>query len=100
MIPDSNVQNLMLKEEVVDAVKEGKFHIYSAATIDEGIELLTGIKGGKRNEDGSFEEGTVNAKVDQRFKEMAQKMSKHSFHFRKKLQLKHLIPPSSLLPVT
>ena len=46
MIPDSNVQNLMLKEEVVDAVKAGKFNIYSVKTIDEGIEVLTGTKAG------------------------------------------------------
>ena len=48
MIPDSNVQNLMLKEEVVDAVKEGKFNVYSVKTIDEGIEVLTGTKAGER----------------------------------------------------
>ena len=46
MIPDSNVQNLMLKEEVVDAVKAGKFNVYSVKTIDEGIEVLTGTKAG------------------------------------------------------
>ncbi len=76
LIPASNVQNLMLKEEVVDAVKQGKFHIYSAATIDEGIELLTGVKAGKQI-DGGFEEGSVNAKVDQCFKEMADQLSKY-----------------------
>ena len=54
MIPESNVQNLMLKEEVVEAVKAGKFHIYSAKTIDEGIEILTGIKAGEKREDGTF----------------------------------------------
>ena len=47
MIPDSNVQNLMLKEEVVDAVKAGKFNVYSVKTIDEGIEVLTGTKAGR-----------------------------------------------------
>ena len=46
MIPESNVQNLMLKEEVVEAVKAGKFNIYSVKTIDEGIEFLTGKKAG------------------------------------------------------
>ena len=64
MIPASNVQNLMLKEEVVDAVKQGKFHIYSVSTIDEGIELLTGVKAGKKI-NGVYEEGSVNARVDQ-----------------------------------
>ena len=46
MIPESNVQNLMLKEEVLDAVKAGQFNIYSVKSIDEGIEVLTGTKAG------------------------------------------------------
>ncbi len=50
MIPASNVQNLMLKEEIVDAVKAGQFHIYSVGTIDEGIEVLTGTKAGERRQ--------------------------------------------------
>jgi lon-related putative ATP-dependent protease len=74
MIPESNMQNLMLKEEIVEAVKEGKFHIYSVKTIDEGIEVLTGIKAGERQKDGNFEEGTVNYKVDKRLREMAEKL--------------------------
>ena len=74
MIPASNVQNLMLKEEVVEAVTQGKFHIYSVNTIDDGIEVLTGVKPGKRLPDGTFEEGTVNDKVDKRLKEMAEKL--------------------------
>jgi lon-related putative ATP-dependent protease len=74
MIPASNVQNLMLKEEVVDAVKAGKFHIYSAKTIDEGIEVLTGVKAGKRRKDGTFEEDTVNYRVDKQLKSMAEKL--------------------------
>lgn len=76
MIPAINVQNLMLKEEVVDAVKEGKFHIYPISTIDEGIELLTGVKAGKRV-NNVFEEESVNARVDQCFKEMAEQLSKY-----------------------
>jgi predicted ATP-dependent protease len=74
MIPESNVQNLMLKEEVVDAVKEGKFHMYSVKTIDEGIEVLTGVKAGERLKDGTFEEGTVNYRVNERLKSMAEKL--------------------------
>jgi lon-related putative ATP-dependent protease len=74
MIPASNVQNLMLKEEVVDAVKAGKFHIYSAKTIDEGIEVLTGVKAGERRKDGTFEEDTVNYRVDKQLKNMAEKL--------------------------
>ncbi|MBS7656738.1 AAA family ATPase [Candidatus Bathyarchaeota archaeon] len=74
MIPESNVQNLMLKEEIVEAVKAGKFHIYSVKTIDEGIEVLTGVKAGNRKSDGTFEENTVNSKVDKRLREMAEKL--------------------------
>jgi len=77
MIPESNVQNLMLKEEVVEAVKEGKFSIYSVKTIDEGIEVLTGAKAGERKPDGTFEEGTVNYLVDKQLKDMADKLREY-----------------------
>jgi len=74
MIPASNVQNLMLKEEMVEAGKAGKFRIYPVKTIDEGIEVLTGVPAGERREDGTFEEGTVNYLVDRRLREMAEKL--------------------------
>jgi predicted ATP-dependent protease len=72
MIPASNVQNLMLKEEIVEAAKAGKFSIYPVKTIDEGIEVLTGVKAGERKKDGTFEKNTVNYLVDKRLKEMAE----------------------------
>jgi lon-related putative ATP-dependent protease len=78
MIPASNMQNLMLKEEVVDAVRDGKFHIYSVKTIDEGIEVLTGVKAGAKGADGKFEEGSINALVDKRFSAMADKLREYS----------------------
>ena len=71
MIPRSNVQNLMLKEEVAQAIKDGQFHVWPVATIDEGIEVLTGRKAGTLQADGSFEEGTINDLVLRRLKEMA-----------------------------
>jgi lon-related putative ATP-dependent protease len=74
MIPESNAQNLMLKEEIVEAVRDGKFHIYSVKTIDEGIQVLTGVRAGERQKDGSFEEETVNYRVDKRLREMAEKL--------------------------
>jgi lon-related putative ATP-dependent protease len=77
MIPESNIQNLMLKEEVVDAVREGKFNIYSVKTIDEGIEVLTGTKAGQRRPDGSFEEGTVNFLVDKQLRLMADQLKEY-----------------------
>jgi predicted ATP-dependent protease len=72
MIPASNVQNLMLKEEIIEAAKAGKFTIYPVKTIDEGIEVLTGVKAGERKKDGTFEKDTVNYLVDKRLKEMAE----------------------------
>lgn len=63
IIPIQNVDNLMLSDEVVEAVEAGFFSIYAVSTIDEGIEILTGIKAGIRNENGEFEENTVNRAV-------------------------------------
>jgi len=75
MIPVQNSRNLMLREDVVRAVREGRFHIYSIASIDEGIEILTGVPAGARV-DGAYPEGTVNYRVEQRLKELAEKMKK------------------------
>ncbi len=72
VIPESNIDNLMLKETVLEAIKEGKFHLWSVRTIDEGIEVLTGVKAGVRQPDGKFEAGSVNARVDQRLRQMAE----------------------------
>ena len=77
MIPESNVQNLMLKEEVVEAVKTDQFSIYSVKTIDEGIEVLTGKKAGDRRIDGVFDDGTVNFLVDKKLREMAEKLKEY-----------------------
>ena len=74
IVPESNMQNLMLKEEVLEAVKEGKFHIWPVKNVDEGIEILTGVKAGARQEDGTFEEDSVNDRVDKRLQELAEKM--------------------------
>jgi len=72
LIPSSNLKNLMLREEVVDAVRKGQFHIYAAYTIDEGIEILTGVKAGKRRANGTYTSGTVNDLVDKRLKRIAE----------------------------
>jgi lon-related putative ATP-dependent protease len=87
MIPESNVQNLMLKEELVEAVKEGKFNVYSVKTIDEGIEFLTGTKAGERRADETFEEGTVNYLVDKQLADMANKLKEYpAFEVQKKIE--------------
>ena len=74
LIPATNVPHLMLREEVVEAVREGQFHVYSAESIDEGIELLTGVPAGCLLPDGTFEEGTVNRRVSDRLAELARNL--------------------------
>jgi predicted ATP-dependent protease len=71
LIPASNVRHLMLKHEVVDAVRKGEFQIYAVETIDQGIEILTGVPAGERDPSGKFAEGTVNQKVEARLIELA-----------------------------
>lgn len=70
IIPHQNIKNLMLKEEVAKAVAEDKFHIYPIKTLDEGLEILTGVKAGERLSDGTYEEGSVNQKVDAAIREL------------------------------
>jgi predicted ATP-dependent protease len=74
IIPPQNIRNLMLREEVVKAVQEGQFHIYEAKTINEGIEILSGISAGERQADGSYPDGTINCLVDKRLRELAEGM--------------------------
>jgi len=74
LIPASNARNLMLKEEVVEAVESGNFHIYPVSTIDEGIEVLTGLKAGQLLEDGSFEPNSINDRVQKRLATLAEKL--------------------------
>jgi len=74
LIPESNVQNLMLKEEIMEAVTKGMFHVYPIQTIDQGIEVLTGVEAGERQPDGSFKEHTINYLVDKRLKGMADRL--------------------------
>ena len=74
IIPHQNVGDLMLRKDVVAAVKEGKFHVYPVETIDRGIEFLTDMPAGEKNPDGSYPPGTVNSLVDQKLRELAKKM--------------------------
>ncbi len=74
VIPRANMKNLMLSDEVVEAVAEGMFNIYTVETIDEAIEILTGTKAGERGEDGKFPEDTFNRKVEDRLREMAEQI--------------------------
>ncbi len=74
MIPHSNVDDLMLREDVLDAVASHKFHIWPIARVEQGVELLTGTPAGIRNGSGKFEESSVFARVDERLREMARMM--------------------------
>jgi predicted ATP-dependent protease len=71
LIPRQNEAELMLKDEILEAVSENKFHIYAVENIDEGIELLTGIPAGDINDEGDYPEGTINYLTDQKLKKLA-----------------------------
>ena len=71
MIPIQNVMNLNLSDEIVEAVKNKKFHIYAISKIDEGIEILTGVPAGKKNKSGNFPAGSVNNLVYEKLKKYA-----------------------------
>jgi predicted ATP-dependent protease len=72
LIPAQNRPDLMLKEDVVAAVAAGKFHIYAVSTIDEGIEILTGVAAGMRGDDGTYPSGSINRLVEDRLAELAE----------------------------
>ncbi|HEX6618586.1 MAG TPA: AAA family ATPase [Solirubrobacteraceae bacterium] len=72
IIPRSNVHHLMLRDEVIEAVSAGRFHIWAVATIDEGLELLTGVPAGERGADGEFPEETVHRAVEERLRALAE----------------------------
>jgi len=76
IIPAVNVQNLMLKEEVIDAVKAGGFHVWSVDSVDEGVAILTGVPAGEKKEDGRWPEGTVNYLVDKKLRQLARTLKK------------------------
>ncbi|HOW86598.1 MAG TPA: ATP-binding protein [Candidatus Aminicenantes bacterium] len=78
LIPGQNVRNLMLRADVVTAVKDGRFHIYPVRTIDEGIEILTGVEAGSAGPDGEYTEGTVHGLVDQELQRLAKGMKEFS----------------------
>jgi predicted ATP-dependent protease len=66
LVPRANLRNLMLRSDVVEAAKAGKFHIYAVSTIDEGIEVLSGVPAGERRGDGGYPAGSVNERVQKK----------------------------------
>ena len=72
LIPEANVKHLMLRADVVAAVAAGRFNVYAMETVDHGLELLTGLPAGERDQQGNFPDGTLNRKVEARLVTMAQ----------------------------
>jgi lon-related putative ATP-dependent protease len=72
LIPSANIRHLVLRPDVVESVRRGQFHIYAVDSIDQGIELLTGVPAGEAGNDGSYPEGTVNYLVQKKLLEMAE----------------------------
>lgn len=76
IIPQSNLQHLVLKEEVLEAVEKGLFKIYSVKTIDEAMEILTGIPAGERGPDGKYPPSSLNGKVEEKLSQFARRAQK------------------------
>lgn len=84
IIPHQNVKNLMLKEEVIQAVEDRKFHIYAISHIDQGIELLMKTPAGERQKNGNFKKGTIHFLADQKLAELATPIMKRQSDTKKK----------------
>lgn len=76
MIPRQNIEDLMLRKDLVEAVAAGRFHIYPVKTVDEGVEILTGVPAGEKGPEGAYPEGTVNFLVDRKLLELARSMKR------------------------
>ena len=74
MVPAQNVVNLMLRADVIEAVEDGKFHIYAVSTVDEGLEILTGVPAGEIQKDGAYPAGSVHGRVTARLEEIAENL--------------------------
>ncbi len=78
IIPRTNVSNLMLREDILTAVDEGKFHVYAIDTVDDGIEILTGIKAGQMDKSGKFPRGSVNYRVQKALDEYYKQYARYA----------------------
>jgi predicted ATP-dependent protease len=74
LIPVQNVGDLMLRDDVVDAVEQGMFHVYPVMSVDQGIEILTGITAGERDKNGKYPEGTINYLIQKRLNELSESL--------------------------
>jgi predicted ATP-dependent protease len=78
IVPRQNIQNLMLREDVVTSVREGNFRVWEASTLDDALEILTGMPAGERDKDGKYPDGTVHHVVEKSLRDMADRMKKAS----------------------
>jgi predicted ATP-dependent protease len=74
VIPTRNRHNLMLRKDVLESVRQKNFQVFAVETVDQAIELLTGVDAGARDEDGAYPESSINARVDARLREMGETM--------------------------
>ncbi|MBI5493103.1 MAG: AAA family ATPase [Deltaproteobacteria bacterium] len=88
IIPRRNVRHLMLKKEVIEAVKEGRFNVYPIDTVDEGMEILSGTPVGERDPEGKYPEGTVNFLVEKKLFGLAKSLKEFGRPERKKVEEK------------
>ena len=78
IIPRTNVDNLMLRADIVQAVEEGRFTIYAIDTVDDGVEILTGVKAGKPDNKGNYPKGTVNYLVEENLRQYYQDYARYA----------------------
>jgi len=98
IIPEANIDNLMLRDDVVAAAKEKKFNIYSYATIDEAILLLTGVEPGMADDEGNYPIDTVNFLVREKLTQFAQQRAEFAKPIFPKPELLNPVPPKPELP--
>ena len=85
MIPASNVQHMMLRKDIMEVVRSGFFNIWPVKTIEEGIEVLTGISAGKRKKNGKFPPGTVYRAIENRLIDHHKESLKYKQNLKKEL---------------
>jgi predicted ATP-dependent protease len=85
LIPKDNVQHLMLRRDVIEAVEKGQFNVYPVSSVDEAIELLSGIPAGDRDPTGKFTAGSVNERVDTRLRQLAESQIEFELVAKKKV---------------
>lgn len=86
IIPKRNINDLMLKKEVISAVEKGKFHIYAIENMDEGIEILTGVEAGKRDRKGNYSKNTLNYLVMEKLKKMSESVKESEQKTKRKVK--------------